>query len=117
MNTKMKGALGEQLAARYLRKKGYLICSANYSNGTGEIDIIAEKRKTICFVEVKTRTQGCMYAPADAVDYKKQENIKSSAAAYMNGFSLKNKIRYDIVEVILSDNNDLLSINHIKNAF
>lgn len=117
MNSKMKGALGEQLAARFLRKKGYLICAANYSYGTGEIDIIAEKKKIMCFVEVKTRTQGGMYAPADAVDYKKQENIKSSAAAYMNGFSLKNKIRYDIIEVILSDNNDLVSINHIKNAF
>ena len=58
-----------------------------------------------------------MYAPADAVDYKKQENIKSSAAAYINSFSIKNKIRYDIVEVILSDNNDLVSINHIEDAF
>ena len=51
------------------------------------------------------------------VDYKKQENIKSSAAAYINSFSIKNKIRYDIVEVILSDNNDLVSINHIEDAF
>ena len=117
MNTKLKGAMGEQFAARHLREKGYNICSANYSYGTGEIDIIAEKKKVICFVEVKTRTQGGMYAPADAVDYKKQENIKSSAAAYINSFSIKNKIRYDIVEVILSDNNDLVSINHIENAF
>ena len=117
MNSRMKGTLGEQMAARYLREKGYLVCAANYSYGSGEIDIIAEKKKLMCFVEVKTRIQGGMYPPADAVDYKKQENIKSSAAAYMNSFSLKNKMRYDIIEVILSDNNDLVSINHIKDAF
>lgn len=109
--------MGEYFAARHLREKGYNIYSANYAYGTGEIDIIAEKKKTICFVEVKTRKQGSLYAPADAVDYKKQENIKSSAAAFMNNFSLNNKMRYDIVEVILGDNNDLVSINHIENAF
>ena len=65
MNSRMKGTLGEQMAARYLREKGYLVCAANYSYGSGEIDIIAEKKKLMCFVEVKTRTQGGMYPPAD----------------------------------------------------
>ena len=117
MNIGKIGKSGEDRVAAFLRSKGYKIVNRNYQCRFGEIDIIAERREYIVFVEVKTRTQGGMYAPADAVDYKKQENIKSSAAAYINSFSIKNKIRYDIVEVILSDNNDLVSINHIEDAF
>ena len=117
MNTKLVGAFGEQVAARYLRENGYSILAANYYTGVGEIDIIAQKKKEICFVEVKTRKEGGLFSPADAVDFHKQENVKGSAAAYMNKFSLKNKMRFDIIEVLLSDNGELSRINHIKNAF
>lgn len=117
MNSKLVGAYGEQVAARYLRLNGYKILAANYSTGVGEIDIIAEMKKVICFIEVKTRKEGGLFSPADAVDYHKQENIKGSAAAYMNRFSLKNKMRFDIIEVLVSDNTEVISINHIENAF
>ena len=119
MNTKLIGAYGEQLAARYLRAQRYKILAANYRAGTGEIDIIAEKRKVICFIEVKTRKEGGMFAPADAVDFHKQNNIKSAASAYMNRFKLKNEVRFDIIEVFLSEENpyNVIKINHIPNAF
>lgn len=117
MNSKLVGAYGEQVAARHLRVNGYKILAANYYTGVGEIDIIAEKKNVICFIEVKTRKEGGMFSPADAVDHRKQENVKGSAAAYMNKYSLKNKMRYDIIEVIVSDKNELQSINHIENAF
>ena len=42
-NRRLKGALGEQAAARYLREKGYELISANYKTKFGEIDIIAKK--------------------------------------------------------------------------
>ncbi len=116
MNSNLLGAFGEQFAARFLRKEGYEIWSANYKTNTGEIDIIAQKDGVICFVEVKTRQTGGMFPPADAVDLKKQENIKSSAACYVNKYNLKNKIRYDIIEVLVNGSS-LSEINHIKNAF
>lgn len=117
MNTRLMGAYGEQLAAKHLRLSGYRILAANYRTDVGEIDIIAEKKKVICFVEVKTRKEGGMFSPADAVNYRKQENIRGSAAAYMNKYGLKNKMRFDIIEVLMSDNNTVSSINHIENAF
>ncbi|MGI6744575.1 MAG: YraN family protein [Acutalibacteraceae bacterium] len=54
MTTRLLGAMGEQIAARSLREKGYEIIAANYRTRIGEIDIIATKDKYICFVEVKT---------------------------------------------------------------
>lgn len=116
MNSSLLGAFGEQYAARFLREEGYEIWSANYKTDTGEIDIIAQKDNTVCFVEVKTRQVGGMFSPATAVDIKKQENIKSSAANYINKFKIKNKIRYDIIEVLVNGTS-LSEINHIKNAF
>lgn len=117
MNTKLFGAMGEQMAARYLRHNNYKICTANFVTSSGEIDIVAKTDKTICFVEVKTRKVGGLTSPADAVDLRKQENIRDSAAVYMRRFEVKSDIRFDIIEVIVDDNNSLVSINHIKNAF
>lgn len=48
------GALGENVAAEYLKRHGFSIRDRNISHKTGELDIIAEKENTLHFVEVKT---------------------------------------------------------------
>ncbi len=111
------GLRGEQLAARYLRKNKYRIIAANYSTKLGETDIIAEKDNIICFVEVKTRSPGQMFPPSEAVDLRKQENLRTNAAAFLKAQKHTDKgFRFDIIEVIL---HDLFTadINHIENAF
>ena len=55
MDKAKTGSRGEVEASRYLREKGYRILAANYRCRLGEIDIIAENEKYICFTEVKTR--------------------------------------------------------------
>lgn len=117
MNTRLIGALGEYTAARELREKGYDILSTNYANNVGEIDIVAQRLPYVCFVEVKTRRGDAMMRPADAVDYRKQENIRSAAASYMNKYKIKALLRYDIFEVYIDDEDNIISTNHIENAF
>lgn len=116
MNSRLLGAFGEQEAAKYLRKKGYIIKSANFRTFVGEIDIIAENSKNICFVEVKTRTEGAMLPPSSAVGIHKEKNIEGSAAIYMKRYNVKKIPRYDIIEIIVCDN-EVISLNHIENAF
>ena len=48
------GALGERVAAEYLKRHGFSIRDRNIARKTGELDIIAEKEGTLHFVEVKT---------------------------------------------------------------
>jgi putative endonuclease len=48
------GAIGENVAAEYLKRHGFRIRDRNVARKTGEIDIIAEREDTLCFVEVKT---------------------------------------------------------------
>ena len=116
MNSRLLGAFDEQEAAKYLRENGYTIKSANFKTYVGEIDIIAEKGKNICFVEVKTRTDGALLSPASAVDFHKEKNIEGSAAIYMKRYKTKLIPRFDIIEIIVSDNK-VVSLNHIERAF
>ena len=110
------GLLGELRAAQYLRQKGYNIWSANYRTKVGEIDLVASVGETLCFIEVKTRRQGGYFPPAEAVDYKKEENVKSAAASYMSVAKVKMPFRFDIIEVVLIDD-DNCRIRHLENAF
>ncbi len=54
-STKAIGNLGEEAAAGYLRKQGFSIIEKNVVRKTGEIDLIAKKKDTLHFVEVKAR--------------------------------------------------------------
>ena len=116
MDSRLLGAFGEQTAARYLRKKGYNIISANFKSKSGEIDLVASKGEYIVFVEVKTRQVGGMLPPSAAVDEHKKRNVKDTAAYYLSRYHYDLTVRYDVVEVLV-DESRLVSVNHIENAF
>ena len=54
LSRKEVGAIGENVAAEYLKRHGFSIRDRNYVKKTGELDIIAKKEDTLHFVEVKT---------------------------------------------------------------
>lgn len=111
------GVWGEIYAARYLRDRGYGILCSNYSCRFGEIDIIASKNNTICFVEVKSRNKLTEIRPMEAVDEGKQKRLNLTAQNFIAYTKLKGEIRFDVCEVYLNDNDTLDRINYIKNAF
>lgn len=116
MDKRLIGEYGEVVAARYLRQHGYIILEGNFKCKFGEIDIIAEDRKYICFVEVKTRSENMMYSPSDAVDGSKRAKIIASSEIYMKYYDEKRQPRFDIAEVYFKDD-EPVKINYIENAF
>ena len=60
------GKKGEDLAVEHLWGKGYKILNRNWKSGKHEIDIIAENKDFIVFVEVKTRSENFLMSPASA---------------------------------------------------
>jgi putative endonuclease len=56
VNRKALGALGEERAREFLKKRGYRIVETNFRCREGEIDIIARDGGYLVFVEVRTRT-------------------------------------------------------------
>lgn len=114
----MKGNIGEAFIAKYLRRRGYRILERNMRNRFSEIDIIAENKEYIVFVEVKTRTSGQMLPPSFAVDAKKQRKIILAAYGYLTDNNIKKQPRIDVAEVYLKpDSKKVESINYIENAF
>ena len=114
-----KGAVGEVLAARFLRKKGYTIVSSNYRCRQGEIDIIASCKGYIVFVEVKTRRQDARYLPREAVTVAKQRRLIQTAAIYLGHYPTDLQPRFDVIEVVTDTATGMkaVEINHIMGAY
>jgi len=110
------GQRGESLAAWYLKKNGYKIIEQNYRTPLGEIDIIAKDKKTIVFVEVKSR-QSIRYGnPKWAVTPKKQRKVSMVALQYLKSTrQMDARARFDVVAV--TSNHDQPQIEIVKNAF
>ena len=113
---RIKGDKGEKAVTKFLKRNKFKITERNYSLKCGEIDIIAENRELILFVEVKTREEGQMLAPSFSVDKKKKIRILKTAMIYMQKTDCQKQPRFDIAEVI-SDDKGRLSINYIDNSF
>lgn len=113
------GRYGENIAAKYLASNGYKIIDCNYNCKLGEIDIIAKTKKTILFIEVKTRKNNTFGMPSQAVNYYKQRKISKIALWYLKEKDLFKKdlnVRFDVIE-IWEEDFTFKDINHIKNAF
>lgn len=111
------GAWGEGQAVDYLRRKGMQILARNYRAPVGEIDIIAQSRKTLIFVEVKTRRGTAFGTPQEAVGPRKQQQIIRTAQWYLGQKSSGQlQPRFDVV-AILCKSDQTVEITHLKDAF
>ena len=111
------GKSGEDQAVFYLRKEGYKIIERNYMTKLGEIDIIAEHKGYICFVEVRAKNNPVFGLPEETIVKKKQLQISKAALMYIKNRRLEDKdCRFDVVSV---EGVDSLSpqVKLIKNAF
>lgn len=115
MSTEKIGLKGEEIAAEFLRKKGYKILHKNWHWIHKELDIVALHNNTLVVVEVKTRESNYWEEPKDAVTRKKQKNIIAAANAYVDKFNYNCDVQFDIVSVIW--NGGRYSIDHIEDAF
>lgn len=109
------GNKGEMLASRFLLDKGYAVHHHNWRSGHKEIDIIAQQRNVLVFVEVKSRTSEEYGNAYDAVDDKKIRLLISAAQAYIRKYNIDLKFRFDIITVI--GNSEPYRIEHIEDAF
>lgn len=110
------GNVGEALAVREMKRKGYEILAQNYRGAQGEIDIIAEKDGILVFTEVKTRMGRDKGMPAEAVDKRKQRHIIRTAEEFLaEQGSFDRDCRFDVAEVLIEDGKKFF--RYIENAF
>jgi len=124
MKTLETGRIGEKAAANFLRKNKYKILSKNIHISHNEIDIIAEDKKYVVFVEVKTRSIESqandigIIVPSQAVTREKQRRTVTAARSFLSSYKKSRQPRFDVIEVYLNkETGKVIKINHIINAF
>lgn len=96
------GATGEELAARWYRRRGYRVLDRNWRWGRhGELDLVVGRRGVVVFCEVKTRSSTRYGAPAVAVGTDKQRRIRRLARQWLAEHEVApGTTRFDIASVL-----------------
>jgi putative endonuclease len=110
------GKKGEDLALRFLKKRGYRIIEQNYVCKMGEMDLIAKEKDTLVFIEVKTRTSMDFGPPQLAVTSWKQRQLSKVALYFLKEKKIEDvKARFDVVAVLLPPGGEEIEL--IRDAF
>ena len=128
------GEIGENMAVKHLKKRGFKILDRNYRKKWGEIDIIAEKdssgsflrriftpNKILHFIEVKSvafkpTNQG--YQPEENVHSWKQKRLGRAVKTYLLDKKIPEKMGYqiDIMAVFIDLNSKKAKIRMTENV-
>ena len=110
------GRMGEDAAAQYLQRLGMKILQRNFNTPVAEIDLVARHRRSLVFVEVKTRRSSAFGSPAEAVGPRKQRQIIRAVKWYLNNSTGKGlQPRFDVVSILVKGSD--LEVEHLPGAF
>jgi putative endonuclease len=114
---KLLGAFGEDEAIKLLKKNGYRILERNFRTRFGEIDVIATDKKTLVFVEVKTRSSDSHGSAKHAITDKKKSHLVKASLVYMSRLPEDSEVqvRYDVVAIDRGEDNSTAEL--IRDAF
>lgn len=112
------GTRSERAAARFLRQQGMRILHQNWSCKLGELDIVAEHRQVIVFVEVRSTANPQTESPAASVDDRKQRRLTNLALHYLSYHRMLNHpARFDVVALSWPKGQSRPTIDYHPNAF
>ena len=116
---KILGRWGEEVAAEFLKRKGYRLLSAGWSCRFGEIDLILRDGNFLVFVEVKLRKNAAFAQAREFVDARKQNRLRTTAQLYLSCYPKELQPRFDVVEVYAPQgvHTEKPEIYHWENAF
>jgi putative endonuclease len=120
------GQLGEDIICVYLSNRGFRIVLRNYRKKWGEIDIIAEKKDVLHFVEVKAGEKTSPfkkdgeedYRPEDHINFNKKERLKRVIQTYLleNDIGQKREWTVDVAVVLIDTKNKKASVKILKSV-
>lgn len=94
------GKLGEKIGEEYLKKQGYRILERNVRSPFGEIDLVARHKRTLVFVEIKTRRSSDFGFPEEAVTAEKRSRLVQLARWYLARYQKTElPVRFDVLAI------------------
>lgn len=110
------GVLGERIAERWLRRRGWRVVQRRFRNGHRDIDLVVERDGTVAFVEVKARRGPAFGGPVQAVNWRKRKELQRSAMVWIDRHGREaESYRFDVVGVLVDGAE--VRICHVENAF
>lgn len=109
------GKRGEEIAAQFLRSKGFRVVERNWKCPLGEFDLICRDKDVFVFVEVKSSLKLAAVSPEARVNPRKQHKLHVLARYYIKHKAIQAPCRFDVVAVWWE--NQEPQIRHIENAF
>jgi putative endonuclease len=117
MDRQEVGKLGEKAAQKFLKKRGYSIRETGFRCHHGEIDIVAQRKGCLVFVEVRTKSNLDFGTPEESITQVKKERLIASALTYTNTHqNLPPLWRIDVIAIELDDKGKPKRIELIENA-
>ena len=117
MDRQQVGKLGEKAAQKFVKKRGYRIRETGFRCRHGEIDIIAQQKDCLVFVEVRTKSNLEFGTPEESITQAKKERLIASALTYTNTHQdIPSLWRIDVIAIELDDKGKTKRIDHIENA-
>jgi putative endonuclease len=110
------GELGERIAERWLRERGWRVMQRRFRSGHRDIDLVVERDGVVAFVEVKARRGSGFGGPIEAVNWRKQKELGRSARVWVDrhGRAME-AYRFDVIGVLVAGSR--VRIRHVPNAF
>jgi putative endonuclease len=110
------GELGERIAERWLRERGWRVMQRRFRSGHRDIDLVVERDGVVAFVEVKARRGSGFGGPIEAVNWRKQKELGRSARVWVDrhGRAME-AYRFDVIGVLVAGSR--VRIRHVANAF
>lgn len=120
IETQRLGELGERIAERWLRRRGWRVLARRFRSGHRDIDLVMERDGVVAFVEVKTRRGAEFGDPVEAVHWRKQRELIRSAFVWLDRCGrgqrqAEQAFRFDVVGVLLQG--ERVRVRHVENAF
>ena len=110
------GELGERIAARWLRRRGWRIVARRFRSGHRDVDLVAERAGVVAFVEVKARRAAAFGDPVQAVHWRKQRELARSALVWTDRHGAPDcTYRFDVIGVLIDGTR--VRVRHVEDAF
>ena len=110
------GREAEELAAAFLRERGFEVLDRNHAVRRGEVDLVCREGDVLCFVEVRSRTSDAQGGPEETVGRTKARRVVAAATDWaMKNGGLDRAIRFDVVAVTFAEAG--ARIEHFRAAF
>ena len=115
-DTQALGELGERIAERWLRDRGWQVIHRRFRSGHRDIDLVVAQPGLVAFVEVKARRGDLFGDPVGAVNWRKQKELGRSARVWISRHGRRDEAyRFDVVGVLLDKSN--VRVRHVEGAF